>query len=122
MLQRIGKPVGKARRVAEQRVQPLQTVLFVDRVLRGGGGFTKQAENHAFGSRSRLRISRLFNSGLGWGKRDFTCHRSALKADLIDSLGEQSVGRRTYEEAQVINRSEVMERIARRWIKVRDDV
>src|SRR5271154_2645623 len=101
MLQRIGKPVGKARRVAEQRVQPLQPVLLMDRGLGRGGGLTKKAENDGFGSPSRLRISRLFARGLAWGKRELTCHRPTLEADLVPCLREQSVGRCTHEEAQV---------------------
>ena len=122
MLQRIGKPVGKTRRVAEQRVQPLQPVLLVDRVLGRGGGLTKQIENDGIGRRSRLRISRLFASGLIRGKRELTRRRPTLETDLVHRLREQSVGRRTHEEAQVSNRGEVTERIAGRRIELHDDV
>ena len=122
MLQRISKPVGKARRVAEQRVKPLQPVLLVDRILGRGGGLTKQIENDGIGWRSRLRISRLFARGLTRGKRELTRHRPTLETDLVHRLREQSVGRRTHEEAQVIDRGEVTERIARRRIELHDDV
>ena len=49
MLQLMSKPVGKARRAAEKRVQPLEPVFIVDRILRRGGGLTKQIENDGIG-------------------------------------------------------------------------
>ncbi len=60
--------------------------------------------------------------GLIRGERELTRPRPTLEADLVHRLREQSVGRRTHEQAQVIDRGEVTERIAGRRIELHDDV
>jgi len=121
MLQRRSKPVRKARRVAEQRVEPLKPVLLVDRIL-GGVGLTKQPENDGIGRRRWLRVSRLFDRGLTRGERDLTRRRPIGETDLIQRLGEQPVGRGTHEEAQVSDRGKCSERITGGRIELFDDV
>ena len=79
---------------------------------------TEQIQNDGIGRRSRLRISRLFAGGLTRGEGEFTRQLPTLETDLVDRLRKQSVGRRTHEEAQVIDRGEITERIARLRIEL----
>lgn len=100
-------------------MNPLQSVLLVDRVLRHRGSLTEQAEDDGLGLRRLSGVSLLVGRGLVGGERNLA-HRPA--ADGTQRFCEQSVRGRRHEQTQVIDGRKILERIAGLRIEVHDDL